>query len=460
MQSFSHVSPAMRIYRHALESVLGMLELADLNRALAVSREWAAAVRSMKTISATIERDEWRLCYVGKPFHPLPPIVSIIGSALLRHIATIQIKRSDESRTPLDTASLGLLAQRTPNLTSLWCKLTLTPNEPLILPAKLQSLDLRLDRNYTAKTINSVLTALAALPSLSSLWLGLSAFDHDPTSLELGPLAACRSLTCLDLWVSPQLTDIQVDLIRSSLGHLRHFSDGWMTSDVLARFLKLPVTARWQDVGRVIGDARTGELLLRLPSLTKLDFLSDNEPELVFDFLPQLPQLTVLHMEFYDTEEVPFPANDLVASLLQCISLMDLSLKYEFTSEQLSCLFAQLKAKGLKKLAIRRGAIETLRWFAAGPIAQSLEELTIEFGDLPPSELAHIYGLRRLRILRLNGCFSPRLDDATLASLSPPTSLLPALTELFHPCENADGEWVHIERRGPSFEWMQERRTQ
>ena len=53
-QSSSHVSPAMRIYRHALESILAMVSLADLSRALAFCRSWSAAVRSTAPIQAFI----------------------------------------------------------------------------------------------------------------------------------------------------------------------------------------------------------------------------------------------------------------------------------------------------------------------------------------------------------------------------------------------------------------------
>ena len=42
----AHVSPAMRIYRDALESIFGLLSLGDLAHILAVSRSWSAAVRS------------------------------------------------------------------------------------------------------------------------------------------------------------------------------------------------------------------------------------------------------------------------------------------------------------------------------------------------------------------------------------------------------------------------------
>ena len=125
-----------------------MLDLGDLSRALAVSRGWATAVRSMKPINAAIERDEWQLHSQRKPFRPLPPIASIAGSPLLRHLAVIQIRHANASWTPLDNGSLGLLAQYAPNLTSLWCKLTLTPNKPLLFPTKLQSLNLQLFRRY------------------------------------------------------------------------------------------------------------------------------------------------------------------------------------------------------------------------------------------------------------------------------------------------------------------------
>ena len=73
-------------------------------------------------------------------------------------------------------------------------------------------------------------------------------------------------------------------------------------------------------------------------------------------------------------------------------------------------LFAKL---ALKKLTLQGRQLETLRCFAAVPITLSMQELTIEGGALPPSELPHLFGLVRLRTLRLDYCFSPRLDDAT-----------------------------------------------
>ena len=135
----AHVSPAMRLYRHALESIFGMLELSDLVRVIAVSRQSSAAVRSMKTINASLERSE-RTMRALTSYRPLPPVSRIVASPLLRHLASVRIRHEGEFWTPLDTASLALLTQHAPNLQSLWCALTLTSHDPLVLPAKLASL--------------------------------------------------------------------------------------------------------------------------------------------------------------------------------------------------------------------------------------------------------------------------------------------------------------------------------
>ena len=321
--SSAHVSPASRIYRHALEAILGMLTLGELIRILAVSREWSAAVRSMKPINAALGHDPDRSVRGRKAPPPLPPIESIAASPLLRHLATIEICDAGGSWTSLNTVSLRLLAQHVPHLTSLRCELTLTPNAPLILPAKLVSLNVTLDGNYTDATINGMLAALAALSSLSRLRLELSAFANE-NALDLSILAACQSLTGLILAavrrvIPAKLTSVQVDQIRVSLGHLHHFSVEWMGPDVLARFVQLPCTAQWRDIGRLWSDVRAGELLLRLPSLTKIH-LTDVVHVAHVDFLQQLPLLTSLSLDCCLGGAQYIPADTLVAALLRCIA--------------------------------------------------------------------------------------------------------------------------------------------
>ena len=447
-------APAVRLYRHALESIFAMLELSDLSQILSVSREWSDAVRSMAPISASIARAQFRSTS-GKDFRPLPPLASIVASPLLRHLSDIQICHGVDSWTPLDNASLGLLAHHAPYLTSLNSNLTLTPNDPLVLPAKLTALVLTLDKNYSDALINDVLTALATLPLLSRLCLSFRAFDAE-TDVELSLLAACPSLSDLQLgglcWL-PKLTPSQLAQIRTSLGYLRHFSVGSMGMDQLALLLQPPVTARWQDLGHVRADDRTGELLLRLPSLTKLD-LSYLYGTAQAEFLQQLPRLTALRLP-HNGAAGNFPADALLASLVRCPGLTEVRISKRFHSAQWSALFAAVR---IQKLTLCRGDIDTLRCFASGPITETLVDLTLDDIDLPLSELSHLYALRRLRTLDIR---CPRLDDGTLARLSPPSSLLPSLTQLIHQWRTANGEWGHqVQRKGPSYEWMQQRRTQ
>ena len=440
----AYASPAMRLYRHALESILAMLDLADLSRMLAVSREWSAAVRSMALVHGSIQRT------TTARFSLLPPIPNIVGSPLLRHLTAIQIGHTHASETRLDNDSLALLAQHATNLTSLWCKLTLTSDEPLVLPSKLKTLHLQLDGGYSDSEINGVLTALAALPSLSRLCIVLS----QSSDVDLSLLAACPSLIDLTIGTlngsAPKFSVAQVKQIRSSLGHLHRFSIVWMDSNMLTRLLQPPVTVSWRDIGQVYADERTGELLLRLPALTKLE-LSYFQDTAHVDFLLQLPQLTALDLVCYRWGRGGWfvPADALLASLQLCSELTELSLHCGFNSAQWSALFDKLR---IKKLTVCGGAIETLRCFAEGPITQSLEELDIRDLALPPSEVAHLYALRRLRALRLDCCFSSRLDDDTVDSLSPPTRLLPSLTELFHRWKTPELQRVSVDRKGASFE--------
>ena len=188
---------------------------------------------------------------------------------------------------------------------------------------------------------------------------------------------------------------------------------------------------------------------------TKLNIFFDEDMPHV-DFLPQLLQLKALELDCFNWNGGWFvPADALLASLLQCARLTELNLWCGLNSAHWSSLFAKLS---IKKLSIRGAELETLQCFAEGPITLSLEELTLRDLELPQLELSHLYGLRRLRTLHLDKCISPRLDDATFESLSPPTAFLPTLTKLVHHRSHLPGDL--FESQAASFEWMQQRMTQ
>ena len=285
------------------------------------------------------------------------------------------------------------------------------------------------------------MSLLAACPSLADLELRAFSVYLTLVTNEQGPA---------------KLSGTRLDQIRSLFGHLRRFSVGRMETDDLARLLQPPVTAQWQDIGRVKADARTGDLLLRLPTLTTVD-LRYAQATAHVGFLPHLPHLNALTLDCYSTEA-------LLASLQLCTGLTHLDLNSGFHPAHWTALLDKLTK--IKKLKLRGRKIkQTLECFATGPVTESLQELTLEHLDLPPSELSHLSALRRLRTLRLISCSFPRRRDATIDSLSPPTRLLPALTELFVQWRVADDEygdveWEYRQRRGASYEWMQQRLTQ
>ena len=250
---------------------------------------------------------------------------------------------------------------------------------------------------------------------------------------------------------------MRIRFVRLSATCIDSTSGGLYPKD-LVRLLQSPVTARWRDIGRVYADGGTGELLLRLPSLTALE-LSYSVDTTHLDFPPQLPRLSSLRLDC-DKHNRPgwhISADAMLAALVHCIGITELDLKCGFQSAHWSALFAKLTS--IQKLTIREGEMESLACYASGPITASLEELSIRFLYLPPSELPHLYALRRLRALQLHGCFRWRLGDDTIDSLTPP-SILPALTDLGHSWRLAYDGRDDVERRGSSFEWMQARLTQ
>lgn len=259
----------------------------------------------------------------------------------------------------------------------------------------------------------------------------------------------------------PPIPDEQVSQVRSYLGHLQRFSlDYYLDLARITRLLQPPVTMRWQDIGWIFADAHTSDIIVTLPTLTKLDlWFHEHTPHA--DFLSQLPLLTTLKLDCrHSPMDMPrrfaILAEPLLASLLPCTGLNELDLNCGFSSEQVGTLLATLTKLRRLKLYVK---LKTLQCLASGPATQSLEHLSLyQHTSLPHSELVHMYALQGLRSLSIDQVFES-VDEDTLDSLCPPTQLFPRLTQLFCQWHDDEWEWDSVDERGPSYEWMQQRLT-
>ena len=171
-QESVHVSPVARLYRHALESVFEFLDLANLSRVLAVSRAWAAPVRSMKSICAAVSSDHVRSWLLAAS--PLAAHVRHFGSPVRRLVASC--------------SDLFILSRPPISLLSLRCTVDLS-QQPLrlFLGASLESVTLQLqDAANTASVINDAIVTVSRLPSLTKFDLRMPSFFPE---VNFAPLA-------------------------------------------------------------------------------------------------------------------------------------------------------------------------------------------------------------------------------------------------------------------------------
>lgn len=130
------------------------------------------------------------------------------------------------------------------------------------------------------------------------------------------------------------------------------------------------------------------QFLTQLPSLTDLD-LADRSPN---------PEL------FFDPD--PDPAvdlTDLVDSLRRCTQITQLTLRqFNLIGRHLEDLLPALPL--LSRLTLQGSELESLRCFATPALASSLQSLQLrQMPRCPPSELIHLFGLRSLRRLLIQG---------------------------------------------------------
>lgn len=266
------------------------------------------------------------------------------------------------------------------------------------------------------------------MPSLRRRGFSLSSVYHDP----------------------PPLSDRRLEQINSSLGHLQRIDVCHLWGGNLARLLRTPVTARWQELGHIDVSDSTGELLLRLPSLTKLHLtVAPDSPHV--QFLSKLPLLS----RCLSTSRHPTHQGHSSSSLpLLWWIRWSLALSSRSESSRWLQLCPNQHCAGSSCESPKAGtlgqAVAVLRHWSCHPYAgESVSR---------PSGIASALGLSICT--RCNDCtpspFGSLLSRWTrsLTTLSPPTALLPLLST-FDFFSSAGDPCISRKRQGRSFDWLQ-----
>ena len=200
-------SPIGLLHRHALESILGFCDVSGLSRALQTSKEWSAAVHSMKPIDARLEPDDWNSAKLS---------AWLDSSSLVRHLSDIA---SDSYWNRVSPTILGQLAQRAVNVSVMHCRVNL-PVLPasLILPPRLRVVQLLWDKSNSDAQINALFVTLSDLGRLETLTLQSAQdwFEFESVDFALLQPPALRSFTLgASLKGANLLTNKQLDEFRS-----------------------------------------------------------------------------------------------------------------------------------------------------------------------------------------------------------------------------------------------------
>ena len=252
-QGAALVSPVTRLYRHALESVFGFLDLKELSHVLSVSHSWAAAVRSMKSIGAAVTSkrvSSWM----------------IAASPLASHVRHF---RSDSWKTEVSIWDLFVLSCPPIALLSLQCAVDLSePPSCLFLGASLKSLALLFKGIADiASVVNDAIVTISQLPVLEWLVLRLPSFFPAVNFAPLAVAPQLRALRCQAADYS-QPSRPQLDQLRM-MPHLSTMDVVNLSGVGLIHLLRVPHSMQWQEIQRVNTiDGDVAAALSALPTLT------------------------------------------------------------------------------------------------------------------------------------------------------------------------------------------------
>lgn len=415
-----------QLHRHALESVFAFASLDDLAHVSLVSRNWLAAVVSMRATAAA----GWYSCFGARS--------GVFASPLARHLhSLLPLSRGDSLIGVEQILSLNVHA---PSLASFTCELVdgfqsahkqRMLSRPLL--PQLTELTLRLNADVSAADCASVVEVVASLPQLATLRLTLANLQW--LDADFSPFRRTLSLRSLILGVSdlrrPILWTEQLSDLRS-LSQLETLE--WPVSDSdefwrmfaeghQLRLQSLSITQRMCPRGV---DDQGAALLLHMPSLTQLQFSAGALSSL--SFLSSLPHLATVSLTFNSLDLGQAPS---LKGLVPLAAIHQLFLKNATgiggADVDILAYFTQLLecAPQLRSLMLINFTLASLP-----PLPRSLVELSLYQCDVPFASAAKsVWPLQQLESLSL--ALNTALTADERASMTVPCARLPNLRE-FH----------------------------
>ncbi len=280
----SEATPHLRLHRHALESIFGLLSFDELCLVIFVSHRWLAAVYSMHGLVK------------GRTLRLQEQISDALPSRLARHVTSI----GDIYGVPLlNRAQVQLIASRMPFLRELSFGLQddelWSAEEHLSLPATLTDVTIRFDTS--AASVNSVLAAFSQQDPLARLEL-----IEWSEQMSIAPLQSLPALQTLRIDCNFRrdvaFTPAQVHEVRS-LTQLTRLDCGF-SEQTLLQMLQPPHQLGWTELPQSAPYHISADVAALLPSLKHLRTftLARCCPSLrSLDFLAQLPALTEVDID-------------------------------------------------------------------------------------------------------------------------------------------------------------------
>jgi hypothetical protein len=456
----SSTLPAPLLHRHALESVFAFCSLPGLTTVQLVSRSWHSAVRSMRSIEASV--------------HLLTPgVTQMINSPLHRHVARLTSMPVTDRSSTMTFGQLALIQQRMADMRAIDVCFDYPVDESdlgsIRFPPQLEDIcvsfsersrvtsddltDSDEEQDLPLRVPDVIDDAAASLNHLKSFRLFGLDNEHN-----LAPLQRCASLRALFLSWSPgyRMSDAQAVALRN-MQQLEQFvimarqqekTDAWI--QLLSAPPYPPLQSITEADDYLIPSRQLVALLPHLPSLTILRFY-------VFDpkrWLVPLASLPSLHTLQLCIEELPVPKGvvRLARAIRACRGLQSLTLFMEPLTPDASLIpiNSALMAScigdltHLHTLDLSWMQLGSLSFLSRGSLPRTLTALSLTSLEprLLPEELVHVFKLKALQYLILARIFGEAIPKRLARHLRPRRSRkLPSLLR-----SNASTAFTHVYR--------------